>query len=115
MATRRFSRVWSKAVASRNRRMVSFRRQANPNGCHGVSVFVSEADQKLPTCQFIDAIATGSPVLGRYLLAMCLFVVCVPAENISQVAMNMAAITGPITNPLRPKSAMPPSVEISTT
>ena len=31
------------------------------------------------------------------------------------LAINMAAITGPITKPLRPKIAMPPSVEISTT
>jgi TfoX/Sxy family transcriptional regulator of competence genes len=30
-------------------------------------------------------------------------------------AMNIAAITGPITKPLMPKIAMPPSVEISTT
>jgi len=36
-------------------------------------------------------------------------------ENISQAAMNIAAITGPITKPLRPKVAMPPRVEISTT
>src|SRR5690606_21727128 len=32
-----------------------------------------------------------------------------------QAAMNSAAISGPMTNPLRPKSAMPPRVEISTT
>jgi hypothetical protein len=37
------------------------------------------------------------------------------AEKISQAAMNIAAITGPITKPLRPKIAIPPSVEISTT
>ena len=33
----------------------------------------------------------------------------------SQVAMNNAAITGPITNPVRPNKDMPPRVEISTT
>jgi hypothetical protein len=31
------------------------------------------------------------------LLVLCFFVVWVPVENISQVAINMAAITGPIT------------------
>lgn len=50
-----------------------------------------------------------------HLLALCFFVVWVSVENMSQVAINMAAITGPITKPLRPKIAMPPSVEISTT
>ena len=35
--------------------------------------------------------------------------------KMSQAAMNMAAMTGPITNPLRPNVAIPPSVEISTT
>ena len=50
-----------------------------------------------------------------HLLALCFFVAWVPVKNISQVAINMAAITGPITKPLRPKIAMPPSVEISTT
>ena len=29
--------------------------------------------------------------------------------------MNSAAISGPITNPLMPKSEMPPSVDTSTT
>ena len=33
----------------------------------------------------------------------------------SQTAMNIAAIVGPMTKPLRPKMEMPPSVEISTT
>ena len=32
----------------------------------------------------------------------------------SQLAMNSAAITGPMTKPVRPKSPMPPSVEMST-
>ena len=36
-------------------------------------------------------------------------------ETICQAAMNIAAIIGPITKPLIPKVAMPPSVEISTT
>ena len=36
-------------------------------------------------------------------------------EKISHTAMNIAAITGPITKPLRPKIAMPPRVAISTT
>lgn len=35
--------------------------------------------------------------------------------NRSQLAMKSAAITGPITNPVSPNSAIPPSVEISTT
>jgi hypothetical protein len=30
-------------------------------------------------------------------------------------AMNIAAISGPMTNPLRPKTAMPPSVAINIT
>ena len=34
--------------------------------------------------------------------------------NRSQAAMNSAAITGPITKPLMPNSAMPPTVDIST-
>jgi hypothetical protein len=37
------------------------------------------------------------------------------AEKISQAAINIAAITGPITKPLSPKIAMPPRVAISTT
>ena len=37
------------------------------------------------------------------------------SEKISQAAINIAAITGPMTNPLSPKVASPPSVEISTT
>lgn len=37
------------------------------------------------------------------------------AENMSQAAMNVAAITGPMTSPLRPKVAIPPNVEIRTT
>ena len=37
------------------------------------------------------------------------------SEKMSQAAMNMAAITGPMTKPLSPKVARPPSVEISTT
>lgn len=37
------------------------------------------------------------------------------SEKIVQTAMNIAAIIGPITKPLSPKIAMPPSVEISTT
>ena len=40
---------------------------------------------------------------------------CLDTENMSQAEMNMAAITGPMTNPLRPKVAIPPNVEISTT
>lgn len=36
------------------------------------------------------------------------------AVNRSHPAMNSAAITGPMTKPLRPNVAMPPSVEIST-
>ena len=39
----------------------------------------------------------------------------VDSEKMSQAAMNMAAITGPMTKPLSPKVARPPSVEISTT
>jgi hypothetical protein len=35
--------------------------------------------------------------------------------NMSQTAMNIAAITGPKTNPLIPKVEMPPSVDNSTT
>ncbi len=35
--------------------------------------------------------------------------------KISQLAMNMAAITGPITKPLKPKTASPPRVDSSTT
>ena len=48
----------------------------------------------------------------------CLRSFCGPwfePKNMSQVAMNIAATTGPITKPLRPKIAMPPSVEMSTT
>jgi hypothetical protein len=37
------------------------------------------------------------------------------SANMSQVAINMAATTGPITKPLTPKTAIPPSVDISTT
>src|SRR5688500_17485815 len=37
------------------------------------------------------------------------------AENRSQTAMNSAANTGPITEPLSPKIAMPPKGAISTT
>lgn len=37
------------------------------------------------------------------------------AAKMSQTAMNIAAITGPITKPLMPKIARPPSVVISTT
>ena len=40
---------------------------------------------------------------------------CRDAEKISHVTMNMAAIRGPMTKPLRPNTWMPPSVEISTT
>ena len=35
--------------------------------------------------------------------------------NRSQLAMNSAAMSGPITKPFRPNKAMPPRVEISTT
>jgi hypothetical protein len=35
--------------------------------------------------------------------------------KISQLTMNIAAINGPMTKPLRPNTSMPPSVEISTT
>jgi hypothetical protein len=49
-----------------------------------------------------------------HFLALAFFEFSV-AEKISQNAINMAAITGPMTKPLRPKIAMPPSVEISTT
>ena len=35
--------------------------------------------------------------------------------KISQMAMNMAAMTGPMTNPLMPATARPPIVETSTT
>jgi hypothetical protein len=35
--------------------------------------------------------------------------------KMSQTAMNIAAITGPKTNPLIPKIEIPPSVENSTT
>jgi hypothetical protein len=34
--------------------------------------------------------------------------------KMSQAATNRAAMMGPITNPFRPKVAMPPRVEIST-
>lgn len=37
------------------------------------------------------------------------------ALKISQAAMNSAAMTGPTTKPLTPKTAMPPRVEKSTT
>ncbi len=37
------------------------------------------------------------------------------AENMPHTAMNIAAITGPMTTPLTPRMAIPPSVEISTT
>jgi len=37
------------------------------------------------------------------------------AEKMSHAAMNIAAITGPITKPLIPKIAMPPRVATSTT
>lgn len=57
----------------------------------------------------------GRRFRAAHLLALCFFVVWDPVENISQEAINMAAITGPITKPLRPKTTMPPSVEISTT
>jgi len=43
---------------------------------------------------------------------------CTPdldAATVSHTAMNIAAITGPITKPFRPKIAMPPKVEIKTT
>ena len=40
---------------------------------------------------------------------------CRDAENISQLTMNIAAISGPRTKPLRPKTAIPPIVETSTT
>jgi hypothetical protein len=40
---------------------------------------------------------------------------CRDAEKMSQTAMNIAAITGPMIKPLRPKIAMPPNVEVSTT
>jgi hypothetical protein len=56
-----------------------------------------------------------SSLPGIYLLMSSFCVSCRDAENISQVAMNIEAITGPITKPLRPKIAMPPSVESSTT
>ena len=36
------------------------------------------------------------------------------AENSFHAATNVAAITGPMTTPLRPKVATPPSVEVST-
>jgi len=36
-------------------------------------------------------------------------------ENICHAAMNIAAITGPMTKPFSPNASMPPSVEISTT
>ena len=39
----------------------------------------------------------------------------VDSEKMSQAAMNMAAITGPMTKPLSPNVARPPNVEISTT
>ena len=35
--------------------------------------------------------------------------------NKSQLAMNRAAMAGPMTNPVRPNRAMPPRVEMSTT
>lgn len=37
------------------------------------------------------------------------------AATTDQTAINIAAMTGPITKPLRPNTAIPPSVEISTT
>jgi len=37
------------------------------------------------------------------------------AATTSQTAMNIAAMIGPITNPLKPNSDMPPNVEINTT
>lgn len=35
--------------------------------------------------------------------------------KMSQLTMKMAAISGPMTKPFKPKTSMPPSVEISTT
>jgi hypothetical protein len=57
-----------------------------------------------------------APLLAKtgHFLALAFFEFSV-AEKMSQNAINMAAITGPMTKPLRPKIAMPPSVEISTT
>jgi hypothetical protein len=40
-----------------------------------------------------------------------LWALSLEAENMFHTAMNNAATTGPMTNPLRPKAAMPPSVE----
>ena len=40
---------------------------------------------------------------------------CLDSENMSQAAMNRAAMTGPMTKPFIPNVAIPPSVEISTT
>ena len=37
------------------------------------------------------------------------------ATSMCQTAKNMAAIAGPMTNPLMPKTAMPPTVVIMTT
>lgn len=60
-------------------------------------------------------IALHCPLLGTQLLVRSFCVLCLNAEKISQTAMNIAAITGPRTRPSRPKIAIPPSVEISTT
>jgi hypothetical protein len=70
------------------------------------------AVQKCPLCAMSGRELRSWASPAAHLLALAFFESCVRVENISQVAMSMAAITGPITNPLRPKIAIPPSVEI---
>ena len=63
-------------------------------------------------------LAASSETIVRGYTHFCLRSFCglwFEAKNMSQAAMNIAATTGPITKPLRPKIAIPPSVEISTT
>ena len=54
----------------------------------------------------------GKKKRRRYEIALSCFL-CL--EKISHAAMNIAAITGPMTKPLSPNASIPPSVEISTT
>src|SRR5689334_17495150 len=61
---------------------------------------------------------TTKPTAPQLVLQRLLRSLSVPAfdeATISHTAMNIAAITGPITKPLSPNIAIPPSVEISTT
>jgi hypothetical protein len=65
-----------------------------------VSVVRFEAATQAPTSRGVDEPCQRIPGLD--------------VAKMSQAAMNIAAITGPMTKPLTPSTAMPPSVEIST-